>query len=61
MKKQKPKRRIFIPGPDRRNVKRGTEWLSKMIKASEENRLIESVVDEMLPVVKREREVGEEG
>ena len=61
MKKQRPKRRVYIPLPDYRNVARGTEWLRKMIKASEEKRLIESVVDEMMPVVKREREPGEEG
>ncbi len=59
--KRKIKRRIFIPGPDRRNVARGTEWLSKMIKASEEKRLIDSVIDEMVPPPNREREVGEEG
>jgi len=48
VKRKKPKRRIFIPGPDRRNVTRGMEWLRKMIKASEENRDMDKVIDEMV-------------
>jgi len=61
MKKPKPKRRVTSRSPDHRNVARGTEWLRRMINASEERRLIASVVDEMVPVMKREREPGEEG
>ncbi len=41
------KRRSFIPGPDRRNVQRGTEWLRKMIEASEKGDSQEKVVAEM--------------
>jgi hypothetical protein len=45
-KKHKPKR-VFIPGPDRRNVARGKEWLRKMIQASEEKKSMDKVVAEM--------------
>jgi len=30
MKKHR-KKRVFIPGPDRRNVERGKQWLKQMI------------------------------
>ena len=57
----KPKCRVYIPLPDHRNVARGTEWLRKMIEASEQKENMDKVVDEMVPVVKRDREPGEEG
>ena len=45
---KRSKRRVFIPGPDRRNVNRGVEWLRKMIEASEQKENMEKVIEEMV-------------
>lgn len=49
----KPKRRPFIPGPDRRNVARGSEYLNKIIEGIEQNRKPEDIIQEMS--IKRDR------
>jgi len=46
-KKAKPKRRPFIPLPDHRNVKRGAEYLAKIIEGIESGRKQEDVIQEM--------------
>jgi len=47
MKKHR-KKRVFIPGPDRRNVERGKQWLKQMIDGIGK-RKPEEIISDMSP------------